>query len=207
MQVNPETVKSVLHFVFGCLVLVLTAWISPQILRTATTLLDRVATAQAFEVAGFKIVIDDAAVSRGFKLVGLVPGSDGRVVQTAIKDLESKQFIRLMTVAPISSSCEFETPTPGMRSAVAVDYELQAKGLTLIEDDNRAVLDEVRAARAVAEAEGKPWDIGAPLRCYKMTLARLGSDVRTVIVTSLAPAAGGLVPDPTPQRERQVAIR
>lgn len=193
MRINLDTVKGGLQVVYGCVFLVLILWIFPDIRSASKVLLDRAASASTLEVAGFKVAFTEVTVARGLELDD-VPAADRKVVLDAIYALDSKQFVRLMAVGRVGESCEYEHPTLGMRNDVALDYELQAEGLTEIAP-SRNVLESALRERAQKIAEGKSWDIGMPHDCYTLTLTDVGSRVKTVIVKNLAPAFNMLAPE------------
>lgn len=192
MRSNLDTLKAGLQVTYGVVFLVLILWMFPDIRDASKILLDRAASASSLEVVGFKVAFTEATVERGLELDN-VPADEQKPVLDAIRGLNSKQFIRLMAVGQLANLCEFDVPTPEMRNDVALDYDLEAKGLTRIAP-SYAVLKSVQAWSAKAMARGEDVKIGAPRGCYTMTLTETGSRVKTVIVRNLAPAFSSLVP-------------
>ncbi len=192
-----DTIKSGLHIAYGVVLVGLFLFLSPEIKAAAQMLVVRFETATALEVPGVKLTFSETEIGRGFDLLNIeLKGYDNRaVVRKKIEALDSKQLIRLMTVGPTSRSCEHENPNPEMRRAVALDHELADMDLATIKWDEDA-LGQVREAdlsgREMARRDGKPGDIGKALRCYEMTLTAIGSNVKTGIVTTIAPAFNGL---------------
>lgn len=193
MRINLETLKAGLQVTYGVVFLVLILWMLPDIRTASKILLDRAASASSLEVVGFKVAFTETTVARGLELDN-VPAEDQKPVLESIRGLNSKQFVRLMAVGQLRNLCEFEHPTPDMRNDVALDYDLEAKGLTRIEP-SAAVMENVQAWSTRAMAKGESVRIGAPRTCYTMTLTAIGSRVKTVIVRNLAPAFNNLVPD------------
>jgi hypothetical protein len=192
MRSNLDTLKAGLQVTYGVVFLVLILWMFPDIRDASKILLDRAASASSLEVVGFKVAFTEATVERGLELDN-VPADEQKPVLDAIRGLNSKQFIRLMAVGQLANLCEFDVPTPEMRNDVALDYDLEAKGLTRIAP-SYTVLQNVQAWSAKAMARGESVKIGAPRACYTMTLTETGSRVKTVIVRNLAPAFNSLVP-------------
>jgi len=193
-----DTIKAGVQLAYGVAFLLLLAWVAPEIKGAARMLVARFDSATALEVAGLKLTFTDASISRGFDLVKIKLEGDNRaVVLRKIRELDAKLFIRLMTIGRTSSSCEYEVAEPKMRSDVALDYELAARALTLIEPSPKG-LEDAREARRQSIAAGKPWTIGEPRACYTMTLTAIGSDVKTGIVTNIAPAFNGPSPGAAP---------
>ncbi len=193
MRIDLDTLKAGLQVVYGFVFLALILWMLPDITTASKVLLDRAASASSLEVAGFKVAFTEVTVARGLALDD-VPAEAQKSVLTAIRGLGSKEFVRLMAVGQLGNLCEFDNPTPEMRNAVALDYELEAKGLTRIEPST-AVLAKVEAWGARLAARGEIVTIGAPRACYTMTLTDVGSRVKTVIVKNLAPAFNTLAPE------------
>jgi hypothetical protein len=192
MKSNLDILKTALQVIYGFVFLVLIIWIFPDIRGASKVLLDRAGSASSLEVVGFKVAFTEASVARGLALDN-VPVEDQKSVLDAIRGLSAKQFIRLMAVGQLENLCEFDNPTPDMRNDVALDYDLEAKGLTRIEP-SRPVLQSVQAWSVMALAKGKSVKIGAPRSCYTMMLTETGTRVKTVIVRNLAPAFNTLVP-------------
>lgn len=211
MQTNPgwiklDTIKAGLYLTYGIAFLLLVAWISPEIKGAARMLVARFDRATALEVAGLKLTFTDASIGRGFDLVNIKLEGDNRsVVLRKIHELDAKLFIRLMTVGRTSTSCEYESAEPKMRSDVALDYELAARALTTIAPSPK-VLADAREERRQSIAAGKSWTIGEPRACYTMTLTENGSDVKTGIVTNIAPAfnSTGVAPEDAPKEVPKV---
>jgi hypothetical protein len=193
-----DNARTGLQIGYGVAILTLVVWISPEIKAAAQVLVTRFDTAAAFEVAGVKVSFTDTAIARGLELVQFpADGQRRERILKALHGLDSRQLIRLMTVAASSSSCEYANPEPRMRSDVALDYELASLHLAKIEPNPRA-LAEAEADMAVARAKGEAWTIGAPRACYKMTLDGIAMDVRSAIITNIAPAIGGVGPHVAP---------
>lgn len=193
MRFNLDNLKTGLQVTYGFVFLALIVWMLPDITTASKVLLDRAASASSVEVAGFKVAFTEVMVARGLA-VDDVPAEEQKPVLAAIRGLGSQEFIRLMAVGQLGNLCEFDNPTPEMRNAVALDYELEAKGLTRIKPSIE-VLDNVRAWNARAIAKGESPRIGAARACYTMTLTAIGTRVKTVIVKNLAPAFNNLAPE------------
>jgi hypothetical protein len=99
----------------------------------------------------------------------------------------------LMHVAEFNNNkpCEFEKPTAKMRKDLAIDHELGEKRLITKVEAKPEILESVEADQARAVKQGKPWDIGSPLKCYEMTLTNVGHDVKTALVNSFSVAFEG----------------
>jgi hypothetical protein len=173
MRSNLDTLKAGLQVTYGVVFLVLILWMFPDIRDASKILLDRAASASSLEVVGFKVAFTEATVEHGLALDN-VPADEQKPVLEAIRGLSSKQFIRLMAVGQLQNLCEFDAPTPEMRNDVALDYELEAEGLTRIAPSH-AILQSVQAWSAKAMASGEHVRIGAPRACYTMTLTETGA--------------------------------
>jgi hypothetical protein len=191
-----EPIKACIQIGYGVMLLGLVLFLSPEIKGAARMLVARFDSATALEVAGLKLTFTDASISRGFDLVKIT-ASNPSAVAKAVRELDSKQFIRLMTVGVTSTSCEYEYPKPEMRSAIAHDHELADMGLARIVWKKDLLL-ETSARRETEIRAGKAWEIGMPVRCYEMTLTGPGADVKTAIVTQIAPAFNGVAPESAP---------
>lgn len=192
MSSKIDTLKAGLQVCYGAVFLTLVLWVFPDLRMASKVLLERASTAASFKIAGLEVAFSASAVARGLELAN-VPAEEQKTVLEAIQSLGSKEFRRLMAVGQLENLCEFQRPTPEMRSDVALDYELEAKGLTKIEP-SQETLESVRAWRAGLIAKGETLPIGAPSNCYKMTLTKVGARVKTVIVENLAPAFNAIVP-------------
>lgn len=192
MATKIDTLKAILQVCYGVVFLALILWVFPDLRVASKILLERAATAATFKIAGLEIAFNATAVARGLELDN-VPADEQKSVLDAIHRLDSKEFIRLMAVGQLENLCEFQRPTPAMRNNVALDYDLEARGLTKIEP-SRDILESVQAWRAGLIAKGESVPIGAPHNCYNMTLTKVGSRVKTVIVENLAPAFTTMVP-------------
>jgi hypothetical protein len=197
VRINLDTFKTSVQIGYGVMLLGLVLFLSPELKAGAQMLVARVSSTTALEVAGFKIAFTDATITRGFDLVKLTAANPSAIAQ-AVRELDSKQLIRLMTVGTTSTSCEYEYPKPEMRSAIAHDHELADMGLAQIVWKTDLVR-EILARRESDIHAGRTWEIGAPVRCYEMTLTGPGADVKTAIVTNIAPAFNGLGPGIAPQ--------
>ncbi len=203
MRIILETLKAGLQFTYGIVFLVLILWMLPDIMVASKKLLERAAAATSLELMGVKIAFTPATVRHGFKLVGLEVPSDKQSVLDAIHGLDTTLFIRLMTIGGTTTSCDYEFAEPQMRRDVVLDYELAGKKLASIERTPQ-ILESVRAKNQKSVSEGAIWTIGEPHACYTLTLTPLGSEVKTAIVTSLAPAFNNVVPSTAPDEERKV---
>lgn len=192
MATHIDVLKSGLQVCYGIVFLALILWVFPDLRAASKMLLERASTAASFKFSGLEIAFSATSVAQGLELAK-VPEEEQAGVLTAVQNLGSDGFRRLMAVGQLENLCEFERPTPQMRSDVALDYDLAAKGLTEIEPSWNT-LESVKAWRASVIAKGGDVEIGAPARCYKMTLTNVGSRVKTVIVENLAPAFHALVP-------------
>lgn len=187
-----DVLKAGLQVCYGVVFLVLILWVFPDIRNASRILLDRAASASSLEVAGLKVAFTEGIVAQGLELEN-VPTNEQKIVLDAIHGLDAREFVRLMAVGQLAGLCEFDHPTPQMRDDVALDYDLQAKGLAKIEQSH-AALESVLAWHAKQTARGERIAIGAPRSCYEMQLTDVGSRVKTVIVKSLAPAFNTLSP-------------
>jgi hypothetical protein len=194
MLTRLDVVKGGLQVCYGAVFLALFLVVFPDIRDASKILLDRAASATSLEVIGVKVAFTESAVAQGLELDN-VREAEQKIVLDAINGLTSREFIRLMAVGQLANLCEFDRPTREMRNDVALDYDLEAKGLVKIEP-SRDVLERVRAWQVKAAAKGEDSSIGAPRDCYKMTLTDIGSRVKTVIVQNLAPAFNMLAPAP-----------
>jgi hypothetical protein len=192
MSTHLDTLKAGLHVCYGVVFLVLILWVFPDIRSASKVLLDRAASASSLEVVGFKVAFTETTVAQGLVLAD-VPAGEQKPVLDAIHSLNSREFVRLMAVGQLANLCEYDRPTPTMRNDVALDYDLQEKGLTKIEP-SRTILESVQAWHAKVTARGERIAIGAPRNCYQMTLTDVGSRVKTVIVQNLAPAFNNFAP-------------
>lgn len=192
MTTHIDTLKSGLQVCYGLVFLALIVWVFPDLRAASKMLLERASTAASFKFSGLEIAFSATSVAQGLELAQ-VPENEQETVLAAVQDLGSDGFRRLMAVGQLENLCEFLRPTPQMRADVALDYELAAKGLTQIEP-SRETFQSVKAWWASVTAKGGEVEIGAPHQCYKMTLTKVGSRVKTVIVENLAPAFHALVP-------------
>jgi hypothetical protein len=192
MATHLDALKSGLQVCYGIVFLALIIWVFPDLRAASKMLLERASTAASFKFSGLEIAFSATSVAQGLELAK-VPEDEQAIVLAAVQNLGSDGFRRLMAVGQLENLCEFERPTPQMRSDVALDYELAAKGLTEIEPSWNT-LESVKAWRTSVLAKGRDVEIGAPHQCYKMTLSKVGNRVKTVIVENLAPAFHALIP-------------
>jgi len=158
----------------------LVIWNFPAITAATRALLERAGSLTTLEVAGVKIGFDPASVAAQLDFPHLTM-ADKDHVQAQVKSLEPDEFERLMNVGELKDLCDFEKPTVDMRRMIALDYQLNDKGLVALKDSPE-LLGRVEAAIAAAEKSGKPSAIGHPRACYRLELTDLGRNAKTALV-------------------------
>ncbi len=164
------------------------AWNFPTLLTVSQTLLQKTASATTVEIAGIvKIAFDQGNVTSNLAPFNVDENEPGKVL-AVVNSLEPGEFERLMNVGDLGALCDYQRPTVEMRRMLALDYQLQAKGLTAIADDPELKARIKGQAMVDEETSGKPSGIGYPHNCYVMTLTDTGRNVKTALVKILSGA-------------------
>jgi hypothetical protein len=110
-----------------------------------------------------------------------------RKIAQDIRKLDAPLMKRLIFVESLKDLCKYDTKVWRAEESVALDGHLQALGLAKIEDDPDT--KERVDWRIRAHEKNRPGDeLGAPLRCYKVTLTAEGANVRDVLVSKMVEA-------------------
>jgi hypothetical protein len=136
------------------------------------------------EMMGTKVTfdarrLDKMILPRDSRFVG------GQAVADLTK-LNGRLLARLLNVGTLSNLCLFDGPKAGLLDDVAADHRLRDLDLVEIKD-----AEDVRA-EVLAKKDLNP-QLGAPVRCYRMTMTARGYDVRSAIAYTLGAALSGEV--------------
>ncbi|MCI0466964.1 MAG: hypothetical protein L0Y57_08175 [Beijerinckiaceae bacterium] len=185
-----EYIKSAIQIAFGLILLAIILLNFHGLYLASQKFLEKATTLRSIKLFGVEVDLDAMGVDRALFRADYLTGADRSRILAVIEGLQSKEFMRLMYVGQLKNLCEFETPSAEMRNFVALDYGLEAKGLTKIEV-NAATLALVRAELAKLASQGKQLENGYPLKCYEMSFTDDGYNVKTVLVDNLSQAFGG----------------
>jgi hypothetical protein len=158
-----------------------------SICSASQKLLARAGSVTTLKILGIELSIDEQMVSAALSEYAERPNRLSAEVSKIISRLQPSEYVRLMEIGQLDGLCEFEKPSAKMRADVALDYELDEKGLAKIVDSPKTVAD-VAAYLDRKTAEGSKTPNGRPLSCYDMSLTDLGRDVKTALVQSLKSA-------------------
>ncbi|HTO78446.1 MAG TPA: hypothetical protein VMJ31_01575 [Methylocystis sp.] len=156
----------------------------------ASYLADRFNSLHEFKLAGADLTFDAQNIRAEERLFDIDPNDltrdASRKIAKDIEQLSAPLMKRLIFVESLKGLCKYDTHDWRAEEAVSLDDRLQDLKLATIEDDpeTKNLVDwRIRTGDKFA-----PKDLGAPLRCYKVTLTAEGANVRDVLVTKMVAA-------------------
>jgi len=162
----------------------------------ANYLADRLGSLHELKVAGAALTFDAQNIDadkRLFDIKDLTRETSGKIAGD-IRKLNAPLMERLIFVESLKGLCKYDTQDWQAEQAAALDDHLAALGLATIENDAEAK-DRIdwRIRTHDKYAPGK--ELGAPLRCYKVTLTAEGANVRNVLVSKMVQEATRRAPE------------
>jgi len=149
--------------------------------------LTHVASIHEVKINGVDVTFDSDALDREAANFPIEKFA-GAKIAAQINQLDPRSLVRLLQVGTLKDLCVFSRPTAEMDEMVGVDHRLEELGLVAryFSDDQTSFV--TARMQEYEKRDKKPASIGAPLRCYELTLTAEGLDVRTVIAHMLGSA-------------------
>jgi hypothetical protein len=151
----------------------------------ASYLADRFDSLQALKVAGAELTFDAQNIHADQRLFEIqdFTRDTSRKIAKDIRQLNAPLMKRLIFVESLKDLCKYDGKKWSVEQDAALDDHLEALNLaTIVDDPDTKALIEQRIRSNDPRA---PKDLGAPLRCYKVTLTPEGANVRDVLVAKM----------------------
>ena len=154
-------------------------------------LADRFDSLHELKVAGADLTFDAQVIHADEALFDIKPADftreTSRKIAQDIKKMDASSMKRLIFVDSLKELCKYDTKQWQAEEAAVLDDRLRDMGLVAIDDNSETKnLVDWRIRTGDKRAPGK--ELGAPLRCYKVTLTAEGANVRDVLVTKMVAA-------------------
>ena len=170
-------------------------------------LADRFDSLHELKVAGADLTFDAQVIHADEALFDISHNDftrdTSRKIAQDIRKMDAPLMKRLIFVESLKELCKYDTREWKAEQAAVLDDRLREMGLVTIDDDSETKnLVDWRIRTGDKRAPGK--ELGAPLRCYKVTLTAEGANVRDVLVTKMVAAVAArtanepTVPDDSP---------